>query len=339
MHGMTISKITLTSIFVLLATRSVTLANPDGTENWRMEQLSDEWHFAGFENSFDISGVASASPTQCLVGSDESFYVQPGVIDPKKKRIESRRPIPLPLEESDGKMEIDIEGVTYSVADAAYFVVGSHGVGKKKADFQIDRHAVCRIPVDQGSGKVLGKEVRRTSLLPWLAKTPLLAPYVKTPLQQNGLNIEGLTSSEGKLYFGLRSPNKDGVGFVIEISEKELFEGPSGELRVHEIPIRKGRGIREIAAVEGGFLLLTGNASAEATKKIPVSYAPGPDINFELLFWRGEASTPELIGELPQNGGKAEALLVLEDHQKHIDVLVVFDSLPGGLPISFRVFR
>jgi hypothetical protein len=322
---------------LLLSSAAITLSN--ARAEWRMEILPDEWHLAGFENSLDLSGLAAANATQCLVGSDEMFHIQPGVIDRVNHRIESRRPIALPLESDGGKLEVDIEGVAFSTEEQAYFVVGSHGLGKKKADFQPDRHSIYRVPVDPRTGRVRKEGIRRTSLLPWLMKTPLLAPHVKQPLQQNGLNIEGLTWSEGKLFFGLRAPHKEGRGLVIELATGELFGGEPGPLKLHSIPVARDRGIREIAAVRGGFVVLTGNASAEASKKIPQTAAPGPDTRFELLFWNGRDEAAVKIGQLPENGGKGEALLVLDDSDSHLDLLVVFDGLLGGEPMSVRLHR
>lgn len=308
------------------------------TGSTRLEVLADEWHLAGFENALDLSGIAAANRDNVLIGSDEMFHVQPGVIDFAKRRIESKRPIALPVQ-SGGKQEIDIEGVAFSPEERAYYVVGSHGLGKKKGDFQPDRHSIYRVPVDPKDGTVKRSGITRTSLLPWLEKTPLLEPHVKKPLQQNGLNIEGLTWSGGKLWFGLRAPNKDGRGLVIELGTRDLFGGKPRELKVHEIAIAKGRGIREIAAVKDGFVVLTGNASAEASKKIPVTAAPGPDTRFDLLFWNGRDGTTTKLGTLPENGGKGEALLVLEDAAHHVDLLVIFDGLLGGEPMAVRIHR
>jgi len=322
----------------LLALSSVLPACAGGQSPGRLEILDAEWHLAGFENSLDLSGIASSNGTEVLVGSDESFYVQPGVIEAGKKRIESRRLIALPVQNGGGG-EVDIEGVAFSSQDQAYYVVGSHGVGKKKGDFQEDRHSIYRVPVGP-DGKVRKEEVRRASLLPWLEKTPLLAPHVKQPLQRNGLNIEGLAWSGGRLYFGLRAPNKNGRGLVVEASPGEIFGGKPRPLEVHEIGIPSGRGIREIVAVRDGFLILTGNASAEASKKFPVTMATGPDTRFDLLHWKGAGSiTADKVGRLPENGGKAEALLVLKDDTDHSDVLVIFDGLQGGQPITVRVHR
>ncbi|MEK7953354.1 DUF3616 domain-containing protein [Luteolibacter soli] len=306
----------------------------------RLEILPQEWQLAGFENSLDLSGIAAATKTQCLVGSDEMFYIQPGVIDAANQRIDSKRPIALPLASTGKKQEIDIEGVAYSSDDHAYYVVGSHGLGKKKGDFQPDRHSIYQVPVDPVTGQVKKEGIRRTSLLPWLEKTPEVKASLKQPLQQNGFNIEGLTWSGGKLWIGLRAPNQDGKGLVLELSPGQLFGGgkPSA-MTIHEVSIGKGRGFREIAAVRDGFILLTGNASSEASKKIPISAAPGPDTRFELLYWNGSDTTATNLGRLPQNGGKGEALLVLEDVADHIDLLVIFDGLPGGEPVAVRIHR
>jgi hypothetical protein len=334
----TLSLKSLVRSFVLVSTAGVLLAQP-AKAAWRMEVLPQKWHLAGFENSLDLSGIAGANGRQFLAGSDESFYVQPGELDPATNRIESRPPIALPMA-AKGKREADIEGVTFSKEAQAYFVVGSHGLGKKKGDFQPDRHWVYRLPVDGSTGEVKEDAITRTSLLPWLEKTPELAAHVKKPLQDNGLNIEGLATREGRLYFGLRAPHVDGRGIVIEVSAEELFQGEPKKLTLHEIAVPPGRGIRDVVALKNGFLLVTGNASSEASKKIPRTLAPGPDNEFELQYWDGaKSSAPMKIGELPQNGGKAEALLVLGEDEKQVDVLVVFDGLPGGEPLRLRLHR
>jgi len=306
---------------------------------WKMEVLPYEWHLAGFENSLDLSGIAAASPTQCVVGSDESFYIQPGIIDAERHRIESQRPIALPIQTDPKKAEIDIEGVAFCGKQNAYFVVGSHGVGRKKGTFEPDRHSIFRIKVNPADQAVDKESIQRTSLLPWLQKTPVVSEHLKKPLQLNGLNIEGLAVSNERLFFGLRAPNKNGRGFVLETGAKELFEGKPGPMKVHELAIEDGRGIRDIVSVNGGFLLVTGNASVEASKKIPKSMAKAPDDQFDLFFWDGKSADPSKIGTLPANQGKGEGLLVLDQSEKHIDLLVIFDGLPGGEPVSISISR
>ena len=126
---------------------------------------------------------------------------------------------------------------------------------------------------------------------------------------------------------------------MIEIEPEELFGGKPRPLRVHQLAIPAGRGIRELTAVRGGFIVLVGNASAEPSKSFPQSEAPGPDTRFELLFWNGRDGRPDLLGGLPGNGGKPEGLLVLAETADHIDLLVISDGLKGGAPMSLRVHR
>ena len=306
--------------------------------DWQLEFPGDVWRVEGFANDLDLSGIAAAG-NACLVGSDEEHHVQPGTIDRAARRIVPAERVALPVVGGRKKPEVDIEGIAYAPAEEVYYVTGSHGVGKKKGDFQPDRHAVYRIPRGAGSGSIHAAGIRRASLLPWLERTPELAGHLRQPLQRNGLNIEGLAESSGRLFFGLRAPNKNGRALVVEVGARELFSGAPGALTVHDLPMPRGRGLREIVAVDGGFVLLCGNASAEASKKFPVTEAPGPDGRFELHFWPGPGAAPERLGALPANGGKAEGLLVLEQTPLQIEMLVLFDSLPGGGPLTVRIRR
>ena len=306
---------------------------------YELEVRPDPWHLAAFENPLDLSGLAASNATTVLVGSDEMFHVQPGVMDLEKHRIESRRPLALPVDDADDKTEVDIEGVAFCPQTSAYFVIGSHGVGKKKGDVQPARHSFYRIPVDPDNGELREDAITRTSLDPWLARTPEIAPHLHEPLQQNGLNIEGLTASDGRLFIGLRAPNLDGLGVVLEVPANAPFDTSPSGLTVHPVHVGEGRGIREIVAVRDGFVIATGNASAPSTKKIPVSLAEHPDDRFELRFWDGTSRETQSIGTLPRNGGKAEGLLVLEETDLHIDLLVVFDGLLGGQPMAVRIHR
>ncbi|MBB5352121.1 hypothetical protein HNR46_002362 [Haloferula luteola] len=319
----------------LAAALTVAAASASG---FRMEILDEPWHLAGFENPLDLSALAAATPTQLLVGSDEMYHVQPGVIDAAAYRIESRRPVALPVPTPDDKTEVDIEGIAWSPTTSAYYVTGSHGVGKKKGDLQPDRLSIFRIPADSSNGTLQLDAMQRASLQPWIRQTALLRPFLHQPLQHNGLNIEGLTAREGQLFIGLRAPNLDGDGLVLELPADAAFTQKATALTVHRVPLGAGRGIREIVAVEGGFILVSGNASAPPSKKIPESAISLPDTRFDLLFWDGRDSTTTL-GTLPENGGKAEGLLVLEDTPEHIKILVIFDSLLAGEPLALLVHR
>ena len=303
--------------------------------------IDEDWHLAAFEESLDLSGIASADLRHCLVGSDESFYIQPGLIDTAARRIESRRPLPLiPTTEADKDTEIDIEGVTWSESESSYYVIGSHGLGKKKGDIQPARNTIFQIPYSKEKGDIDHDSIRQSSLLPLLETIPQTAAHLRRPLQHNGLNIEGLTASDGKLFIGLRAPNVDGRGVVIGVDPATIFDGADHAPQVFAVELGAERGIREIAAVRDGFLILTGNSSAEASKRFPDTRATGPDDRFEILHWNpDDGSRTSKIGELPHNGGKAEGVLILGETSETITLIVLYDGLLGGAPVTVRLDR
>ncbi len=297
------------------------------------------WTFRGFREDQDLSGVAAWDEKHVLVVTDETVTVQGGIMDRAARTVTAGVEIPLPVSVTGEKVEADAEGVAVLREDGAYYVTGSHGLGKKKADFQPSRCQVYRIAVDAATGEPRAQGITVASLLPWVEKHPDLASHVKQPLQLNGFNIEGLAAQAGRLWFGLRAPNLNGVAFVIEADPAELFAGKTEGMKLHRIPVGQGAGIREIAALRDGFLVLTGNASAEATRKQPVTRAPGEDQKFVLWFWRpsGPGSYSERIGEIPEPSAKAEGLLILGEESGRLDVLVLFDSAAGGGPKQYRV--
>jgi len=102
-----------------------------------------------------------------------------------------------------------------------------------------------------------------------------------------------------------------------------------------------GRGVRDLAHVKGGVLILAG----------PAGDGPG---SYQLYLWDGEdgvsgADIPKpavprlrLIGDLPlpTSGhgapAKAEGVALIKDEDHHWEILVVFDGLKGRAT-RFRV--
>ena len=119
----------------------------------------------------------------------------------------------------------------------------------------------------------------------------------------------------------------------------DLFNGsPNG--RLHRLRVGAGQGIREIAALKNGFLVLTGNACSEASKNFPTTMAPAGDQMFRFFFWNpGGSPSLAFVGDLPSPSAKAEGLLVLEEAADHIDVLVIFDGARGGGPKVYRLTK
>lgn len=328
--------------FLFSASAATLAAAPalDPALGWKLTPSPRQWTAQGFAESLDLSGIAAVGNEHCLVASDELTAVQLGRIDRRNGRIVAGAMVPLAGPAAAKGPEIDIEGVAATPDGKRYFVTGSHGVGKKKGDIQPTRFAVYEIPVNPATGEVDGARIRRASLQEWLQRSAELAPHLYRPLQMNGLNIEGLAYADGKLFFGLRGPNLKGHAHILETDARALFEGGPIECTVHRLPLGDGRGVRDLASCRDGFLVLTGNASAEPSKKFPASEAREPDARFQLAWWK-PGSRPDLvmIGELPVAAGKAEALLVLEETKTHIDLLCLHDGAPEGAPAAFRLSR
>lgn len=318
-----------------LLTAAATLpfaSGPSDSSGWKMEVISSDWNLNGFKNDLDISGIASVDGSRCLVVSDEGLQVQPGFIDLQKQRITAEDAVKVsPIIKSKGS-EIDFEGATYSETSDSYFVVGSHGLGGKDGDFDPNRFSVFQLPVNPETGAIMEDGMKRSSLLPWVAKHPITAPFIKKPLEENGFDIEGIATVGDDLYFGLRGPNHEGDCLVLQIPIATLFGDGEGDLIVHRLPLGEGRGLRDIAPINGGFLFIAGNGSADVDGKKPKK-------DSDLFFWDGQNASPEKLGTLPKNGGKAEALLVLEDTSGEIELIVLFDGLPGGAPLQVRLRR
>ena len=96
-----------------------------------------------------------------------------------------------------------------------------------------------------------------------------------------------------------------------------------------------GRGIRAMAAVEDGFLLLA-------------RFDAGPKNSFGVFFWDGADQLPgrdsvtapvRLLAELPVGPGAPEGLAVLAEDEDGYRVLVLRDGVAGGAPRVFALPR
>jgi len=95
-----------------------------------------------------------------------------------------------------------------------------------------------------------------------------------------------------------------------------------------------GQGIRDMVAIDDGFLLLSG----------PVSDAPG---TFRIWFWDGHDQMPgidreiqpaKMLGEISvREGAKAEGMTLLSQSAGQVDVLIVHDSMTNGGCVHYRV--
>ena len=238
-------------------------------------------------------------------------------------------------------VEADIEALAY--ADGQLYAIGSHALRRRapdaeargvaanrkryrKIDREPARNRLYRMSFDAASGE-LGAPAH-IDLSRRLRKDQLLAPFTRIPGKENGVDIEGLAIRDGRLYLGLRGPVlRDKLVPVLVLE----FDRPK-RYRVRLVRL-DGQGIRDMVAVDDGFVLLAG----------PVNEAAGP---FRLWHWDGRDQLPgsdrvvrparRLATVGAPAGARAEGLCLLSENPAAWELLLLFDGVAGG---ELRVVR
>jgi hypothetical protein len=288
------------------------------TASWRIEpKLIDK------KEAANISGIAcSPAPNQtCVVVSDEQKngrYIRFATFG--EKTIQPDRTLDLFTPSLGKEKEADTEAAAYAAGN--FYVIGSHGVAKTNPIYMPNRYFLFQFPVDATNTD----QIKSTNALETiLASLPELkaAACVRTSsvpcrsLQEGGINVEGLAIHEEQAWIGLRAPVTAGQGVVIQLPTKHLFNGETGQVTLHKLALGEGRGIRDLARVNDGFLVLTGKSTPEEENE-----APWPAT---VLFWRGDQQTTIPIATLTNTASieKPEALLVLAEDKQNWRVLIL----------------
>lgn len=281
--------------------------------------------------------VANGATRSCLLIPDEtdSGRYARFVTLHQDHTIAPGRAIGLLPPKVDGRkmQETDVEGVAF--ADGFYYLAGSHGLKKEGGDFQPSRFFVYRFKVDAATGlpsfpfdkDAAAPQVERSGKLRALiAGTAPLKKDAERPLDEHGVNIEGLAVRDGRLFLGFRGPVRKGVAHVMSVEIEAIFGDATAHPKVFEIALGKGAGVRDLATVAGGFLILSGPEADET----------GPA---DLFFWNGKSREPARLASLAglPEGAKPEAVLVLGEDAKAYRVLIFSDGIAGGAPSEYLV--
>ncbi len=293
----------------------------------------------------ELSGIASLDGVGCLVVSNETRCAEIGYLKSTPWRFTAGPEIPL-QPPAGGPDECDFEAVAADPASATFYVLGSHAVAKKKGKPRVEQQVLFRLPVDAATklpDPAKGREYQGISLTTWLLRVPEIAPYFGKPLQQNGLNLEGLGCRQGNLFIGCRAPHLQGRTPVLEVSANALFTLPPAQWpapKVHLLALGKGCGVRDLAATKDGFLILAGEAGSEANETFLRTENYAEDANFTLYFWNpSDPRPPARVGNLPIVLGKAEGLLVYEETEQLLTVIVLYDGSYNGMPRVFKLSK
>jgi len=284
----------------------------------------------------NLSGAACAPTTppfaSCLIVNDDKSYAQLFSLD--GTTIVPGQVIRL---KDDDTGDPDAEGAAY--ADGSFYVVGSHGRSRYQNRPNDSSYVVFRIPVDAATGRPTfrsGEEVDLESsgrLREAITNSEPINAFYDKPLANDGVNIEGIAAKDGRLYLGLRGPSVDSQGFILSVDAAAVFTTDRNlDARVIALGLGDRTGIRDLAPVEGGLLVLSGPVSQEAVEPA-------------VFFWNDKAGALTRLGEIAvpahlTGERKAETLLVLEDSPgKPWRVLVLFDGPANGAPTEYLIPR
>lgn len=286
----------------------------------------------------NLSGAACAPARQrlasCLIVNDEKKYAQFFSIEKKTLRPGAL----IRLTGKDVKGDPDAEGAAF--ADSFFYVIGSHGRTRYGDAEGSSRFVVLRFPTDRrgrpsfavSEDDVIGIATS-TRLGEAISEADGVGPFFDKPLDQNGVNIEGLAVKDGRMHLGFRGPSVGGQAFILSVDADAAFT-PDKPLypKVARLPLGPTTGIRDLAAVHDGLVLLSGPVNDQA-------------VTPALFHWNEKTGALTPLGALtpPKNlpaGAKAETVLVLRDTpDKPLRLLIMYDGAENGFPTEYKVKR
>jgi hypothetical protein len=148
----------------------------------------------------------------------------------------------------------------------------------------------------------------------------------------NGVDIEGAAVIGDRMYLGLRAPVTERATVVLSMSPGALFMlAPEPRavvpLNAHRISLGDGVGIRDMAALPDGRLLILSGPAQRQEQPYRLHVVQPTD--------EGDWGAPEPIATIrhpdPMSpGAKAEGIAVLAEEGRPIRVLVLFESPADG---------
>ncbi len=278
----------------------------------------------------ELSGLCSLDNKQFVVVSNETRSAQTAVFDDAAGKLTAGAQIPFLV--GPGDAEMDLEAVAADATSGHFFVMGSHAVSKKKGKSRPEQQVLYRFTLDD---KGEAKDVRLGSLTGILEKTTVIRTALGQPLQEGGLNLEGLAFWNGKLWVGLRAPvTSDGTAFLLEIPAEAPFlpltDTPAA--KVHSVALGKNIGIRDLSASKAGLIIAAGESGAPATDKLKASPGWTGDKDFCIWLWPTPEAPAVILGTLPSEARGLEGIHALAEAEGKLKLLLVCDGQRNGGP-------
>lgn len=301
----------------------------------------------------DLSGidclpVADDSSRHCIVINDENRAAQVAVI--KGDRIRPGAMVALIADKPPADIvgiepavkcsagskrfkELDGEGVAY--AAPYFYIVGSHGCSRQSRAYRASSFVLMRMEVDvqrmtAGQGDFVKSTRASFRLSEVLGAGPLGSKFGADLMERDGLNVEGLAVVGATAFFGIRSPEVGGNAYLAAVDRHRLFSADGAALaaRYHALALGRGAGVRDLAALPDGRLLVLSGPTKEQA-----------DVAYRVFLFDPASGKVEALGALddtPRNA-KAEALVVLDSPSGFVNLLVLFDGALNGAPRRYRL--
>jgi len=207
--------------------------------------------------------------------------------------------------------ELDLEGLAWQ--PPYLYAIGSHSAKRKRVNFketnknnlqrlqaiitEPSRHKLFQIELDKNNQP---KQIKSIGLDEWITADPILEPFVQIPSKENGIDIEGIASSDEHLYIGFRGPVLRGnLATVLRFKiDHQKFKIKKPKLRLVNLG---GLGIRDLVFSQNNLKVLAG----------PVNEIPR---SFTIYDWDGKTQLEPLSATYQFNSnkltGKPEAIAI-----------------------------
>jgi Protein of unknown function (DUF3616) len=288
--------------------------------------------FRGDKARTQLSGAAcNETISRCIAANDEKTYAQFFTVS-GSKIIPDASSIDLIA----GDDEPDAEGAAY--AGGSFYVTGSHGNSRRKNKPNEQSYVVVRVNAESGAVDASSGKWRSA-----IFGSEKLGPYAGQPLKDGGpdhaggANVEGIAVWKDRMYLGFRGPSVGKNAYALSAPLGEVFDNSNTNMSVrdHEIPLGDKTGIRDLASVDTGLLILTGPVNEPDNE--------GDKVDRSIFHWNPETGKLDRLAQLSPlaKGAKAETLVVLPDNGDKglFRVLLIFEGPPNGDPFECSVPR
>lgn len=280
-----------------------------------------------FTGACDASGAAGLGGGRIAVADDEDNHLR--VYDlaaggPPVELIDTYAQL---ADERGEHPEMDLEAA--ATIGARVYWIGSHSRKKsgKRANSRLRLFATDLVERPDGAGQTLkhaGRPyeglVADLSRLPGQVGRSLAEAAARSPIEDGGLNIEGLTDMPGAGYLllGFRNPIPGGRALLIPVRNPAAMieRGERADLGDPiELDLTR-RGVRAVVSWQGAYWIVAGSPRGRAESRLYRWDGSGPPVWLRSVKF-GDMN-PEALAEASVNG-RSGMLVLSDDGERIID--------------------